>query len=631
LDDWNERVAARGDAVDALLELVQTHDPLQLIPSVTVLTNMSTWSEGTRIDDGNETFTWDAKIEYLGGLVLAGPSGDADVPVEVTERAIELIAAVFDATHAELLLRSVGDEGVTDNPALDLASYQMQVEDLRDRMRGYVAHLEEINDAVFEPRRPMFLDALGFCPSDIVRLVSRHNGWVNAEIDRVFPLMATSRQSGDDEVFVEAAASFKQALDATCLWTPELLVETTGLPRDQIEAMLTSMSTEFGSQPDFRVPGDENLLRKWPFIRVDDGFLIPTPWAPAHFAHDWLLAHLETNPNPRLRDAYFRGRSDGAERLVRSAVAVIFGESVVHANVHYDGADGHGEVDCLVGGGTPTLIEVKSQLVTEAGRRGARSRLMRVTADILERSNDQTSRAAAYIAAGGRRFAFTEGGEQRRVLDDEVAIPVQIVVSFESIDPLAISMATLLESEEPPRMWVTDLPDFLVVRDFLGDPGPFLDYARARSDPGRPAAYMESDAVITYLEERLRSESPEPDDDDDVPVLPYRSGPINDYYTKTELGFPAERLGLGIPDDVRQALRDAGMRDNSLTWWRVASAILDMDRSDWARWKHFHRRNRNDRLFTAPAGDVGIIISSEASVAEIVAGDPPVLKLPSSS
>ena len=49
------------------------------------------------------------------------------------------------------------------------------------------------------------------------------------------------------------------------------------------------------------------MLRKKPFINTGDAFLVPTPWAPAHCIHDWLLLHLDEHPNPRLRERYFKG------------------------------------------------------------------------------------------------------------------------------------------------------------------------------------------------------------------------------------------------------------------------------------------------------------------------------------
>ena len=629
--DLSARADRLDEAVEALRELVAQHDPLQLIPSISMLTNSATWTKGDKVDDGDQTFSWDAKIEYLSGLVLAGPVGEVAVGQDATVNAIELTAAVFDAIQANLFLSSAV-EGVTENPVLDLTSYMMQVEDLVDRMHGYAVYLEEINDAVFEPRRSMYQDALGFCPSDVVRLVRRHNGWVNTEVNRVAPLLASAGSMSEEDQ-VDLVRSFKGALDAACLWSADVLANSTGLPRDQVEAMLTAMSTEFGSQPEFRLPGDENVLRKRPFIRSADSFLVPLPWAPAHCVHDWLVAHFDEEPNAKLRDAYLKGRSDAAERLVNSSLASIFGDSVVHTNVHYDGGGGHGEIDGLVGGGTPVVVEVKSQSVTEPGRRGSRARLERVAKELLGRSFDQTGRAIDYINEGGRRFAPKEGAEERQLLHDDVTDPVQIVVSFEGIDPLAISMSALTKSESRRAVWVTDLADFLLVRDLLWDPASFLHFAKTRSDTSRPVPYMETDAVAGYLEDRLAAASDSEDlvPGPEAPLLRYNSGPINDYYTKSELGISVELPGLGIPDKVRQALKITGKADNSTLWWQVASAILEMTPGDWARWKRFHRRNRTDRLFIPPNRDAGIVVSSEAAKAEVVASDPPFLVVPVSA
>jgi len=263
-----------------------------------------------------------------------------------------------------------------------------------------------------------------------------------------------------------------------------------------------------------------------------------------------------------------------------------------------------------------------------------------VAGEVLERSSTQTGKASDYIISGGRDFAPKQGAESRQLLNGEVATPIQIVVSFEGIDPLVLSMAAFIDSEVPRTVWVTDLADFLVVRDFLGDPAPFLHYATIRSDPSRPMPYMESDGVVGYLEDRLTGESesavpafePEGPEGASLPaVLRYNSGLINDYYTKAELGFPAERLGLGFPEEVRGGLRVTGVRDNSLLWWQVAAAILDMTPADWGKWKHFNRRDRTDRPFSPSSQDVGIVHSSAAAEPQIVGGERPTLVLPVAS
>ena len=109
-DDLSAQAAQLDGAVEALRGLVAQHDPLQLLPAISMLTSSATWTKGGRVDDGDQTFSWDAKIEYLAGLVLAGPVGEAAVGEKATRKAIELTAAVFDATQAGLFLSSVEED-----------------------------------------------------------------------------------------------------------------------------------------------------------------------------------------------------------------------------------------------------------------------------------------------------------------------------------------------------------------------------------------------------------------------------------------------------------------------------------------------------------------------------------------
>jgi hypothetical protein len=290
----------------------------------------------------------------------------------------------------------------------------------------------------------------------------------------------------------------------------------------------------------------------------------------------------------------------------------------------------HREIDCLVAGGTPMVIEVKSHSVTDPGRRGSRSRLERVAKDLLERSFDQTRRAAEYISSGGRGFASREGEDERVLLSEEIVDPVQVVISFEDIDPLAFSAADLIGSKAEHPVWVTDLADLLMVRDVLWDPASFLDYARKRGERSRVSAYVESDALVWYLEDRLEAllatgatGGAEPE------VLGHRSGQVNDYYTKVELGLSTELPGLGVPDQIRQALKVTGALNNSTRWWEAASAIMALDRAEWTRWKRFHRRDRTDRVFTPQARTVAIMLSATAIEAQIEStADPTLLIVP---
>jgi hypothetical protein len=254
-----------------------------------------------------------------------------------------------------------------------------------------------------------------------------------------------------------------------------------------------------------------------------------------------------------------------------------------------------------------------------------------VADDLLVKSFDQTRRAAEYITGGGRQFAARQGGTLQTLLSDEVVSPVEIVVSFERIDPFGVSAGNLVDEEAEHPVWVTNLADFLMVRDVLNDPASFLHYAKARCEITRRRiqAYVESDALGGYLVDRLgRVLGPHEGDDEAQVILGYGSGPLNDYYTKLEVGVKADLPSVGVPGPIRQALRATGLADNSPSWWYAAAEIMAMDDGDWKRWHKFQRRRRLDLPFIAPGRFVALVVSESASNPEIRDGDPPTLVVP---
>ena len=619
------RASRLDSAAQDLRALVTSHRPTELIPAIAVPASMGTWRSDGSVDDASETFSWDAKIEYLAGLALTASPGTSPVDNAVREQAIQLVAAVFDACHADIFLRSVERDHAEDRLALDEASYLMQVEHLTDRMGGYAVHLEEIADAVFERHRAVYVEALGFCPSDAVHLIRRHSAWINDQFEQARARHLAGGDGGDRRA--EAMPELSALLDAAVMWTARGLAGTTGIAVAEVDALLEHLSCEFGCQPEMRLPSDDNALRVRPLIKVGKGmFLAPTPWSVAHAIHVWLLDHLRRSPDPKLQTAYHRHRSSAAEGLVQAALSAVFGPNRVHTNQHYDGSEGHGEVDCLVGGGTPMIVEVKSQSVTERGRRGNRDRLERVADDILERAFDQCRRAADYINNGGREFAGRQSGLSERRLDSDVADPLEVVVSFERIDPLGLTASGITGSRRP--VWVTNLADLLMVRDVLWDGASFLDYARIRAELSQSGAqiYVESDALGGYLEDRLSLVRDKVGDG--TVILGYSSGALNDYFTRAELGIESTLPGSSLPTVIRRGLLVTGIEQNSVRWWNLAINLVQQPRDTWVRWKRFVRRHGPGRVFLLPDGRAGLLVLDGAEQAKIRHVVPPVLVLP---
>lgn len=636
-EDLEHRASRLGKLATELHQLVARHDPAQLIPSIAVPASMGALDPDAT-DDAPHTFSTDAKIEYLAGLALAGPPGTEQVDETTTRRAVALISAVFDAVQASLILQPPSDQAA-EHMGHESASFFLRLQYVYDRTAGYAVHLEEIGDEVFEPHRALYSEELGFCPCDAIRLVRRYIQWSNVEFNDAREAMweATSTEPVDTAAAAESTQRFLGALDATYLWTPDLLARCTQIPVDQVAAMLHGMSVEFGCQPEFRTPLDDNQGRRHPLIRLpDETYLAPVPWSVAHGVHDWLQGWIKDNPTSRLVTKYPQHRSDAAERLVRRCFQEVFGEGAVHHNQHYVSSDGHGEIDCLVAGSTPIVVEVKSRALTDQGQRGRHRRLRSVAKDVVTKSFEQTLRARNYIVGeAGRCFADRQAGQPRQLLSDEVNDLVEIVVTLERMDPLAAYAGELADSDQPRSTWVTNLADLLMVRDILEDAASFLHYARLRGRASKLGIRVisESDALETYLDDRLSSVIGLAEESQDQPgevLLGYSSTEINQYFTMSEVDIDQSKPSTGVPQVISEALRTCA-GDYPAAWTTIATAVMSAPPDIWRRWQRFQRRHQSEHPFLLPCGTASIVTSSSLTSAEIHDAPIPLLRLPRTS
>lgn len=610
------RASTLDSLSNELLELVAQFDPVQLILSVAVPTGISVLGPDGE-DDAPMTYTWDAKIEYLAGLTLTGPPGFDDVDQEVTTKTIKLIASIFDAAHAQLLIRSLSDD--RDNLGIEQASFLLQMEYLVDRMNGYTDHLGRIAEEIFVPHRDLYYEELGFCPSDAIHLVRTCAKWSNIEFSHI-----------------EEASSILHRLESFYKWTPELLSQLSQisrLPIKRVMALLRSMSIDFGCQPDFRVPSDYNKLRNYPLIRISNGsFLVPAPWSVVHSIHEWLQDYIKHNPSSRLAISYPKHRSSAAERLVYGGLKRVFGDKAVLSNQHYDSSKGHGEIDCIVLGNIPILVEVKSNTLSEQGRSGDQSKIKQVIKRVITKPFNQTSRAYSYILKEqGRCFADRQGQQPRKLLPDNVTDVVSIIITLERMDPFSISASGLAEEDQLKKIWVTNMPDFLMVCDILDDPASFLHYARIRQKicELNIEVYVESDALSGYLTNRLKPliEQVEQSEERYRTILDYNSTFINNYFTMLELGDEISKPSTGVPSILLEALRTC-TSDYPYAWVIIASAIMEASSKTWRAWRNFLRKHKNEYPFVIPGTEATIIASKSITKAELVDSNTPQLLIP---
>ena len=489
-------------------------------------------------------------------------------------------------------------------------------------------HLQEIADAVFEPHRSLYCEELGFCPSDAIRLVRRHSAWVNAGLV-AFRDAVLAGQDDDSTLWSISR------MENICEWTSSLLAQSTELPVDHVAAMLDGMSVDFGCQPEFRTPLDDNLARRYPLVRLPHGeYLVPVPQMVAQGVHRWVQGYIRDKPMSRLAEKYPKHRSDAAELLVRDGFKTIFGDDAVFSNQHYDSSDGHGEIDCLVAGSTPVVAEVKSRGLTEQGRRGAPRRIKSVADDVVTKSFRQTRQARTYITQeGGRCFAGRQGHDSKQVLNHDVTGCVEIVITLERMDPLVTTAGKLAGSGPMRRTWVTNLADFLMVRDILDDPASFLHYARTRCTVSELSVqvFMESDALGAYLDDRLTSLiaiASESRDKHREVQLDYWSTEINQFFTTVEVDIGLEKPDTGVPPVLLEALK-ACSSGYPPAWVTTATAVMDAPFSAWGAWRNFIRRHkRGEHKFTLPCSTASLILSEQLAQPELRDETVPTLVVP---
>ena len=633
MEDLKREASRLGQLANELRELVARHDPVELIASIAVPAGMG-FVDPSALDDATRSFSNDAKIEYLAGLALAGPPGTAEVDEEVTRKAVALVSSVFAAALAYLKSQVVSERESRD-PGIDQTRSLLRSEYLFDRMAGYEVHLEEIGDEVFEPHRGLYHRELGFSPSDAARLVRRHMAWVNRELGkgRQKILEAVTPDGIDEDTDAEGVSHWVAAMNATCEWTPEMLADNTGIPLNQVVALLDHMAVDFGCQPDFRMPFDDNQARRNPLIRLPQGgYFAAVPWSVARSVHDWLRSYIKANPVSKLADKYPAHRSAAAERLVRTSLESLFGKDAVFRNQHYESSDGSGEIDSLVVGFTPIVVEVKSRGLTDQGRRGLRRRVETVTEDVVGKSFQQTRRARDYIVDdGGRCFADRQRGPLVRLLNDDVTDPVEIVVTLERMDPIMAGAGKLANTVRRRNVWFTNVADFLMVRDILSDPASFLHYALTRGKVSGLGVqiFMESDALGMYLVNRLEpliSFAADSESEDREQMLGYSSTKINQFFATAEIGIDSEKPGTGVPEVLLEALRHCAS-DYPRPWTTAATAVMATPAKIWRSWRRFVRKHKGEHPFALPCGTAAIIASASLTNPELRNGSIPVLAI----
>ncbi len=589
--------------IEELRDLMTGRDLTQLINSLVVPAMMVAFTGRESLADGDSTSTWAAKVEYLVGVALSvDPAGDADTPHEVMQRVGQLISEIFEADQLRMITASI-ENADTDDGDRELLLQQLKLEYQADRMPGYAVHLEQVDAEVFGRHRDYYKAGLGFDPADVIRATRRHTRSLNQAFRAAHDAVAAALNSGAQNA--AAGEAWLKALNGATLWDPDDVAASTGIAVEQITATLDFFSTEYGCQPEFRAPGDQNRARTHPCIKLDDGtYLVPDPWSLSAVIHQRLA--VEPKRNGFDPQKYHKHRQDAHERLVAGALKKVFGTSNVYSTQHYALASGdRGEVDSLVCAEWPLVVEAKAIALTESGRRGAPGRVDTKVKEILGKALDQIDRALTYILdEGGRSFAPTENGRPVELLPGDVTGGTAVIVTFERIDPFASGGLAVAGGVNRPT-WVVSLTDMLMVADILTDPAAFHHYARTRADMHSAGALAaaEADALGAYLLARLSILQITAAEEDTRTLIGYSCEALNDFYTRQEAGLEAHKPTTGVLDEVISALANALTQRG---WVRCVDAVMTAHSSVWPKWNRFRRKHRRGGTFTL-AGQVSLV------------------------
>lgn len=610
LESLRARASTLDESAASLRDLVARYEPVQFVSALVGPASVGFAQTGSLLDDGAETHTWAAKVEYLLGLALSVPPGTRDTPMKVVDRAVALLGDIFDAAHAGRMVRAL-QRPLGDNASLDSAVFLLEQEHLTDRMPGYPVHLEQVDAEVFDRHRDFYVATIGFNPADVTRVVRRRVAATNARLTSARPTLRR-RLPDNDQRSIDAITAVVNAINEARVWEPDATAADSGVAASEVSAMLDFFSTTFGSQPDFRLPGDDNQARSRPLVTLEDGnYFVADPWSVPAVVHTRLVEGLDG----RARERYFGHREKGHQRIVGNALRRVFGVTHVAENQHYDGSRQHGEVDVLVAGEWPLIVEAKAHSLTLPGRRGAPQRVSHVASNVIKTALEQTARARQYIVCEhGRSFADADGVSGVELLPSNLIGVEEIVVTFERMDPLALQGADLV-GEPGRRPWTICATDLLMVVDLLGDPASFHHYARTRRMARELGImiYVESDALGGYFIDRLSSQIQAALHRQDTTVsLGYTSWAINDHFNRVELGLRPDGPVDMAPRPILEALAVTFGGDTRGAWTTAADAVMSTTPDVWRRWRHFSRRHRAEGSSFALSEEVAISVGTTA-------------------
>ena len=585
---------ARDEKAAALKEVLRAHDPMYALGHM---------AQRAAFDSGDYRDWYaihgvHALVEYAVGVAYGGPivqESPRKPPDQDIQGAFDLVAEIFALDW--FLVQYSGDSSQPLH--IRRARGLLRMEGLTDRWQGYGAHLTTILHKTFARIEDHVISELGWNPVTLPEISTAISHILQQRMGDFQPAarrkLIRARAAGHiryDEAlktFLQEHNEFSRQLFS--ISAPEL-ARVLSWPEEKTKRALGDLAFTPGSQPDFTLPTQDNLVRMYSLVALsDDQYFAWLPGALIQESHAWFNDLLQKRNLESLRNKYLAARDAATEELTTESLARVFGADRAFGNVYYP-AEGRPDVDCVVIIPRDALVvECKAHLLTGPGRRGAPGRLSTKFDELVTKPAKQAERFVDHLRNGGA--AFDHSGRQLSLPVDHESILPRMVVTYERVDPLATSMAILAEGNAKEPAWILPLADLLVVVDLLSSPSVFWHYATIRwrqSQEQELSVQTEVDALGLFLDDKdvFQSLARQIESQSRIYVGPSGQA-INNYYT----GHASDRKKptIAVPTLVLESL-DQMLKANSSHWKETVTAVMSEPNKTWARLRSVQRKLR---------------------------------------
>jgi hypothetical protein len=561
----------------------------------------------------------DALIEFFGGLVLSlpradvidriGKTGPPDLIARI-DAALQMFGQLELWAHLAKIARE-GAEGRQQRIQLDL-----QLENLLDRMHGYIPHLRSILLAILQPLRRESLAHLGFDLADCIKATEAAIELGLAHIDAAEKQERQADEQDDAELMIRFLNEIRARATQLDPDLPTRLSAAAELQLDETTKLIDAMSVPIGQDLTLTSLSDDSPLRRKPIIAVDGSYIWTRPIDFYHMGLDW--ANDVCRDNQRLVDRLNKQRQDRSEDITEEALVSVPGRENVYKRIKYD-LPGKPDIDVFVVLPDAMLVvEVKGGRFTESARRGSPGRVKKKSEEIIDKALDQNIRAWNYLNARTDGITHWSG---KKLLIDPASHIVGLVVTLDHIDPFYGDVSDdILSRRGAFKNAILSLSDLLMVADILGNPAECFAYLSRRAEIATDHEFRvatEADVLGTWCTERIprnvRAQA-----EREVRGLPTGNEALNEYYSSytTSTLLPEHEVGpkpsSGMLTQVTAYL-DSLYAHRSPTWAKLALEVGAVHPRRWVevgRWidraanadPHASRKSRK-RAARVQAGD----------------------------